>query len=267
MTKWLLLLLASVQIFAVTSTYDQLYRRLYAKKSNVPATFFSAGTLFIGAPYEGGTLDANPEERLVVNFESFDCVTFIETSLALSHSVRYADSSPDSFAKNLTHIRYRSGRLDGYASRLHYFSDWIIDNEKKGIVREITKEAGGSVRQKIISFMSRNARTNSFLADKKILAAIESTERSLSAMQYYRIPRGEVKKAYAFIEQGDIIAFTSSLPGLDIAHTAIAVKSKMGVGILHASFDKKKVTIEADLFDYMKDKPKIDGIRIIRVVR
>lgn len=267
MKKWLFLVFLTTQLLGVTSSFNQLYRRLEAKKGGPSETFFSAATLFVGSPYQGGTLDINEKEELVVNFAAFDCVTFIENSLALSHSVRFGDNTLEGFRKNLEHIRYRSGKLDGYASRLHYFSDWIRDNEKKGILREITQEAGGKAFRKKIFFMSRHAAANPHLKDADVLESVKSAEQSLSGLEYYRIPKQYVKKFYNIIREGDIIAFTTSVDGLDISHTAIAVSNPLGIGILHASFDKKKVTLEADLYDYMKNKSKIDGIRIIRVLR
>ena len=56
------------------------------------------------------------------------------------------------FIKNLETIRYRNGVLDGYPSRLHYFTDWIRNNEQKGLVRDITSELGGTEHKKVYQF-------------------------------------------------------------------------------------------------------------------
>ena len=115
--------------------------------------------------------------------------------------------------------------------------------------------------------MSAHASDNIRLRDQRVLAMIRKIEQNISEKTYYRIGLQDVKKAYPFIQQGDIIAFTTSVEGLDIMHTAIARRTRNGIGIMHASSSKMRVTTENDLYEYMKSRPKIDGIRIIRVLQ
>ena len=41
-------------------------------------------------------------------------------------------------------MRYRGGKRRGYASRLHYFSEWISDGARRGLVRDLGAELGGA---------------------------------------------------------------------------------------------------------------------------
>lgn len=252
---------------AAASGYDGVRARLRVSGADAPERLYSAAQVFTGKPYKGGTLEADGPESLVLNFEFLDCVTFIENSLALSLTVASGDGGIESFKKNLMMIRYRGGAIDGYASRLHYFSDWIIDNQRKGLVQEVTKHAGGYVSRKDIYFMSAHAASNPRLADPVVLESIRKDEKRLSAHSIYLIPKEEVKKAYPHIRQGDIIVFCSSIDGLDVSHVSIAYRTGSGIGIMHASIDAKAVVRENDLYEYMKTKSRIHAIRIVRVLR
>ena len=86
-------------------------------------------------------------ERLVVNLREFDCFTFVENVVALAWLLKSREKSFEGFRRLLRKIRYRNGRLQGYSSRLHYFSDWIHDNQKKGIVRDVTADNRGQTFQ------------------------------------------------------------------------------------------------------------------------
>ena len=108
-------------------------------KTNSERLLFFAKS-FIGTPYKGGTLDAGENETLIVRTDSLDCTTYVEAVLALYLSSFKDNPGYDDFSESLIYIRYRGGVIDGYASRLHYFSDWASDNEKKGILREVTQE-------------------------------------------------------------------------------------------------------------------------------
>ncbi len=83
------------------------------------------GRFFLGAPYQAGTLEAAGREKLVINLAEFDCTTFVETVLALARCAAAGKLSPSEFRKNVKFIRYRQAKIDGYASRLHYFTDWL----------------------------------------------------------------------------------------------------------------------------------------------
>ena len=100
------------------------------------------GEWFEKSPYEAGTLDTSDYEQLVIKLDGFDCVTFVESTYALAKTIQDQSYSFQSFVDQVKEFRYRSGYLDGYCSRLHYFSEWIIDNEKKGYVRNVTEEIG-----------------------------------------------------------------------------------------------------------------------------
>ena len=99
---------------------------------------------FIGIPYVGKTLEVNPKEELAVNLRELDCTTLVENVVALVLTTRQGSTRFADFCKNLTKIRYRDGKLNGYPSRNHYFSEWIDSNERQGLATEIKGKANDS---------------------------------------------------------------------------------------------------------------------------
>lgn len=180
------------------------------------------GRWFVGAPYTPQTLETSPE-RLVVNLREFDCVTYVETMLALARVLSDGAPTFERFQHELREIRYRDGRIDGYASRLHYFNEWIRDNEEAGIVRNVTRELGGVATREPVGFMSANRQEYRALQDPATLARIVEIEERLSARPRYYIPEERIAEIAPLIRDGDIIAITSSLRGLDVAHTGFAL--------------------------------------------
>lgn len=232
------------------------------------------GESFVGTMYVAGTLEVGPPERLVVKLDGLDCVTFVETTLTLAQLVRKHPSIITDeamfrrrYGEILTSIRYRNGDLDGYPSRLHYFSDWIADNESLGLVTDVTADLGGRVDDETIDFMSTHADAYPALADAADLNAIRGIEARLAARPRYFIPQSEVGDSSGAIRSGDIIAATSTVTGLDIAHTGIALRKDGEVRLLHAPLVGKDVQLsEASLADRLLDISSQDGVMVARPV-
>ena len=180
------------------------------------------GRWFVGAPYTPGTLETLPE-RLVVNLREFDCVTYVEVMLAMARVLDGGEPTFERFLDQLRRIRYRDGRIEGYVSRLHYFSEWIQDNESLGIVRDVTREMGGVPTDEPIDFMSSNRDEYSALENPETLARIVAVEERLSARTRFYIPEDRIADVAPEIRNGDVIAITSALRGLDVAHTGFAI--------------------------------------------
>jgi hypothetical protein len=231
------------------------------------------GLSFVGTRYTPGTLELNGPEELVVNLEEMDCVTFVENILALAHFIRLAGpeilasemETETLYRRLLTRIRYRGGHVDGYPSRLHYFTDWILDNEAKGLVREITVELGGVEDIGALDFMSQHPEAYRQLANPLDLRAIQERESYLSGLSRYRIPQEEIPAVSTWVEDGDIIAATSTVEGLDVAHTGLALWQNGSLYLLHAPLVGEVVEVSRlPLADRVSRIEGQDGIRVIR---
>jgi hypothetical protein len=225
------------------------------------------GKSFIGTPYAAGTLDKNDEEKLTVSLTGLDCYTFLESSLVLARVVQSGVHSFSGFLAELENIRYRGGRIAGYISRLHYFSDWIFDMDKRGIGKDITRSIGGRPYIKNIDFMSTHTYAYRQLKDNPALVEkIIFIENEISSRSYFFVPQQEIQNAEKEINSGDIIGITTNVEGLDISHTGIALREDDGrIHLLHAPNVGYKIQItEKPLADYIKGNKKQTGIMVLR---
>lgn len=248
---------------------------LLTQASRLPAdsckVLFFARSL-LGVPYVANTLDETGEETLTVCLDRLDCTTFVETVLALALADRRGESSFGNFRQALQHIRYRNGELDGYPSRLHYFSDWIKDNEQKGIVRERTGELPHAIPQVLhLDFMSTHPGSYPQLKGHPAqVARIQEIEARWKNVRVPYLPKASLHAppGELGIRNGDIIAITTSIAGLDVVHTGFACLADGEWHLLHASSAKKKVILDPQsLYDYSKDKKAHTGVRVISFVR
>ncbi|MEO5510992.1 MAG: N-acetylmuramoyl-L-alanine amidase-like domain-containing protein [Longimicrobiales bacterium] len=222
------------------------------------------GRTFVGAPYIPGSLEAPGTEHLVVNLRSFDCVTFVENSLALARTIR-DHGDYHHFQRELVHIRYRAGRLGEYPSRLHYFSDWIADNERKGIMRNMTRDLGGAADPEPIRFMTSHVPSYRQLSDTAFVRTIAAQEQQLTRAGHFVLPEGAIAGAAARIQNGDVIAAATTVPGLDIAHTGIALWENGQLRLMHAPLVGTMVQIsETTIADRIIAAKTQDGIMVAR---
>ncbi len=219
---------------------------------------------FADAPYEEHTLDRGGQEELVENLHSFDCVTLVESVLALSLAVKSNHLTHEYYRDMLRTLRYRDGICAGFGSRLNYFSEWIANNERKGLVKDLTQALGGVPLQKAIHFLSDARR----FPDDSTASSIRSTEHQLSDTTYFEIPVARVGSVVSSLRDGDVIAVTTTIRGLDVAHTGFVVHSSDGtVHLLHASeVDRKVETTKESLEQYLRRHKTFSGIRVVRVV-
>lgn len=241
----------------------------FAKQQNLYEKSFGTiiqvlGEQFRGKPYVAGQLDAPVEETLVVNFEAFDCVLYIETVLALARGVALQDYTYETFLRNLEGLRYRDGSLDGYCSRLHYFSEWIDNNEKRGLVENLTADLGGIQLDKRLNFMSRHRDAYVQLFDDTLFEGVVEMEEDLSDLKIFYIPQDRISTIYGQLEPGDLIAAATDIEGLDVAHTGMVYAFPDGrMGFQHASVSDG-VTIARDLQTYIQGVKRQIGIVVIR---
>lgn len=224
------------------------------------------GKSFLGVNYEAFTLEKPGDESLVVNLRGLDCTTFLENSFVFARLIKQGKTEFNDYLAELQYIRYREGKINGYPSRLHYFTDWIYENQKKGIVKDITKEIGGVAYTKKVSFMTENKNLYKQInGNAEYLKAIENTEREINSRKYFYIPKKDVAAAEAKIKNGDLIAITSSVNGLDINHVGIAVEVGGRIHFMHAPLVGSKVQItEVPLDRYLAGIKKHTGVMVLR---
>ncbi|MCC8155187.1 MAG: DUF1460 domain-containing protein, partial [Tannerellaceae bacterium] len=210
---------------------------------------------FLEVPYVAHTLETEPEQ-LVINLREMDCTTFIENVLALARTVKGKDPTFDSFFCNLQVIRYRNGEIEDYTSRLHYMTEWIVDNEARGIIKDITKEIGGVPLPVNLFFMSTHPDSYKQLANPDLLQKIKEAEEQVNSQKerYYYVPKQHATQVLDKLKNGDIVLFTTRIEGLDVTHVGFIYKEINKTTFIHASTGAKKVIINQDpLVRYMEN--------------
>jgi hypothetical protein len=232
-----------------------------AGKTPVNELAVMVGKYFLRAPYEANTIEREGAEALVVNLRQFDCFTLVENVIVLARLIEAGKTTFRDFTEQLTKIRYRQGTLNGYASRLHYFSDWMEDNQKKGIVKDITSEIGGKPCQKEIHFMTKHREKYPPLKDDQTFLHMRALEKNLSEKSPHIIPKADVARIEDKINDGSIIGITTTVEGLDVAHVGLALRKNRCVHLLHASLEEKRVVVSKDtLHEYLRGKESMSGI-------
>jgi hypothetical protein len=223
------------------------------------------GMSFLGTSYAPHILEETGEEHLVINLRGLDCVSFTENTLALSRCVKMGTVTFEAYKEQMQLIRYRGGIINRYPSRLHYFSDWIDDNVKKGILRDITRKIGGQRYRKTINYMTTHRSDYRQLSDESFFRQIGEMERELTARVHYYVPKGRLRSHQRWVQSGDIIAITSALDGMDIAHTGVAVRLDGVLKFMHAPLPGAEVQVtEKPLVEYLQLHKKHTGVMVAR---
>ena len=233
------------------------------------------GEMAAGTPYEAQTLEAyirsggDPSslEPLALSLTRFDCVTLVEACLAVGRVA--AGSGPaswQSFGREVERMRYRSGERRGYGSRLHYFSEWIADGERRGLVRDLGEELGGVEDARPLRFMSSHRDSYPALARADVYREIAAVERRLDGRPRRVVSTARIAEVAGRIESGDVLAFATAIPGLDVTHAAFAYRDESGVlRVLHAPLSGGVVEVTgATLEEYVTAIRRSTGILIAR---
>lgn len=246
------------------------YIKTFSKdeKKSFGELIINTAKFFLNKPYVASTLEVSENEKLVVNLRELDCTTFVENCIALSGIIKFERQSFSDYCALLTYIRYRDGEIDGYTSRLHYTSDWAYENKEKEILKNISGDIRGQMVLKNINFMSTHPQSYKHLKDNKNnLAKIKKIENNINNRKaYIVIPTSAIPANSKDIQNGDIVAFATSIEGLDYSHVGIAYWKNKRLYFIHASSKMKKVVIEQKtLVDYCKDSKNCTGISIFRI--
>ncbi len=227
----------------------------------------SVGSFFLGAPYAAGTLEREGPEELVINLRQMDCSTFLENTVVLSRLIRTGRTTWADFEQALSASRYRQGVPDGFASRLHYFTDWLHENQRQGILRDITSALGGIPFRKKIDFMTAHRDRYPPLRVPDAYARLVQVEKNCTARPLYYVPKRQLPSVIQKINNGDLIAIATDIEGLDVTHVGLAVHRNRGFHLLHSSRLAGKVVIsEATIYRYLQQRKLRVGIMAARVL-
>ena len=235
------------------------------KEATTSALMVKVGGFFQETPYVAHTLETE-DEQLVINLREMDCTTFAENCLAISRTIKSGNQTFEQFTSELQIIRYRDGVIEGYPSRLHYFSDWIFNNQQKKRTEDVSKEIAQTPFPKQINFMSTHPDSYMQLKESApLVEIIAAQEKEISAREMFFIPETSIAEVESKLMDGDIVGITTGMEGIAISHVGILIRQEGRVHLMHASSLAEKVVIsEITLEEYLLNSKSATGIMVAR---
>jgi hypothetical protein len=226
----------------------------------------AVATFFLDTPFAPRTLEQADGEELIINLRQLDCFTLVENVVVLARLLRTGRTSWPEFTAALQASRYRQGIVDGYAARRHYYTDWLYDNRSQGFPQDITPALGGVPWRKQFNFMTAHRVQYPALEFPDTYRRLQEVERICSARSYHHIPSVAVPGCSRAIQNGDLIAITTAIEGLDVVHVGLAVHLPRGLHLLHASQRAGRVIISPEtIYRYLRQRRSRLGIMVARI--
>ena len=248
-------------------SYKEIMSELYRSRDlSMNELITKAALMRLETPYVANTLERDDKEELYVNIHETDCILFVESCLALAQTAKSGDTTYTNFCRKIQELRYRNGVVDGYPSRMHYTSEWLLQAEKKGYLSEQSKEIANTHLNQKFSFMTEKSdRYKHLKGNAANIAKIKQAEDYLNAHEYWYIPNDQIAKHAHKLQTGDIFGFCTSTKGLDLSHVGIVYWDNGRLTFIHASYGAMKVVIETKtLEEYAKSGKSTIGIRVAR---
>ena len=269
--RLLLFCLLPLTLFAEPSDsvfVEQLLKKYVSTETEAGSLIVQIGKEYLGRPYTAGTLEVNAlsEESLVVNTREVDCTTFVDQVLALTLAALNNETNYSSFCRRLRELRYRNGVIDGYTSRLHYFTDFAKENA--GLFTFLPAKDDTCFPETIVSLSYMSSHPDSYLALKdnpEAVSRIQEVEERYTSFPVRYIPKKNVDNC-SLLQEGDIVALLTTMEGLDVSHLGIVVEENGVLHLLHASSAAGKVVIDSrPIGEMLKSRKSCPGIRAIRL--
>ena len=237
----------------------------------------TVGRALVGTRYKSFTLEIdNRIEAPSVNCNGVDCWTFYEISLAFARMLNEPEENwtPEQMLHYIEVDRYRGGQCTGeYLSRLHYLEDWLADNDRRGLVEDLTRSLGGSSVPHSAREMTVGWKHYRYLAaNRALLGPLQQMEARVSSRPLYQIPKNRVASIEGRLRSGDIIGIISrDGPGrYSTSHVGLALRAADGsLHFMHASSPRNygKVVIDSTLSGYLARYRTDSGILVARPLR
>jgi len=221
-------------------------------------------------PYVGFTLEVSKDqEACVVNLKGLDCVTFFEDSLCMARMLKKGKNAPEDLINEVQYTRYRGGKMGDFTTRLHYTTDWFVDNAAKGVVRILTPELPGAepFTQKVGIMTKHPENYRQLGAHPELIEKIRAIENTINSRSLKYLPMSKLEAAEHLLQTGDIVGVATSAAGIDIAHTGLCIKDEQGiVHFMDASSSRRrmKVTLEPQISKCLNWSPKLTGVMFAR---
>ncbi len=229
------------------------------------------GLALVGTPYKNYTLELDDRiEVPCVNMAGMDCWTFFEIALGVARVLKTSDTpTPGDLLRMIELDRYRGGRSNGtFVSRLHHLEDWLQDNQKRGLVKDVTPSLPGAKKMyRTMNYMGGKPSKyfRQLRADPSMIPQMARIESDLSRRGIWYVPKSAVPAAEKYLKDGDIICIVTTWPGTYTSHVGLAYRDDKGVmRFLHASKNAREVLLDSRLSNYLDRYSLHAGIMVAR---
>ena len=241
---------AKMDAFKGEDIFDRILKKALSEKWEafpIGQTMGHVALELKGTPYVGFTLELSKDAEVCsVNLTGLDCVTFFEDTLDFSRMLKKGGRTPEAMLAEVTFTRYRGGKLGDFTSRLHYTTDWFVDNEQKKVVKILAPDLPGAepFTQKVGIMSEQPNNYRQLKAHPELIPTIKNYEDQINARSLKYIPMANLKDAEPGLQTGDIVGVCTTEPGIDIAHTGLIFVDEQGVRhFMDASSGKSKMKV------------------------
>ncbi len=234
----------------------------------------TVGRALIGIPYENFTLEIDDRiESPSVNFNGLDCWTYYEIALGCARMLKLPEQRQTPLA--LLHMieieRYRNGVCNGsYTSRMHHLEEVFHDNERRGLGTNVTRSLGGERLQRQVRYMPTVWRSYRYLRNNpELVPELERIEARISTLPVYHIPKNRVAGIENRLQNGDVIAITSTWKHGYTSHVGLALREGSRCRFMHATSENHKgrrTIIDGTISSYLSERANRAGIIVFRPV-
>ncbi|MCR4824167.1 MAG: DUF1460 domain-containing protein [Bacteroidales bacterium] len=249
-----------------------------AGRESGPELMIRAARMMLGQEYVANTQEGR-EEKLRIYLTKTDCILFVDNTLGLVLTAQRLGEAAtfEDLAQTLEPARHNEQRIAdgfaGYATRVHYVTEWIDRGVAAGVFSNLTDSLGGVPDTRTIQFMSTHPDSYAPLTGEsptaqRNLGDIVRMEEAVNRIPRSYIPKGKLPEVEDRIQSGDILCFATSIDGLDYSHVVIAYRAKKGdrLGFIHASSAARKVIVEPRTLEaYLQAHGRITGISVLRL--
>lgn len=244
---------------------------------------------FLGTPYVAHTLEKEPE-RLTINLSQLDCTTFMESTIALALTIKSGNNTFEQFQKELQQLRYRKTPIEDYSDRIHYTSEWFAHNSTADRLSPIKTAEPIKFELNIIS--KNPERYRQLKGNPTLVKKIEATEKAASKIEHHYFSTAKLEKLLSTeskvtsssdgaqtissshnstlkssLSSGSVVAFVTSIAGLDVTHVGFLYWQGEKLTFIHASSTQKKVVVESlSLLQYVQRGRNSRGIMVGKVL-
>ena len=232
-----------------------------------------AAKSLLGIPYVNYTLEVHDRvENPVVNLTALDCWTFYENALGIARMLTHksAPYTPQDLIHMVEIERYRNGRCDGnYLSRMHHLEEVFYDNQRRGLVENLSKRMPGAERiKRQIEEMTVQWQSYRYLkSNPSLLAPMAEIEKRVSALPVYHVPKANVMAAEKYLFEGDICAITTHSQQQYTSHVGLIMRHQGRAHFAHATSSKSKgrrTVLDKPIAEYLAENTQHAGIVVCR---